>query len=153
MSTIYNQYVVTSVFVGQTGHTHVRVDDPKHPEVPTAIDCVSCEPFLVKEGWVYSPDLVPLTDTQVRNQEKATREGGQVVRWAAEQMAQQAASALVEANRRTLDEPQDLIVTTAPVSSGAEIVAPVPVPKAVKDQTRAKTTKPAKARQPAAVAK
>jgi hypothetical protein len=97
VSTVFNQHTTTSIFVGQTGHTHNRAEDAAADavEAPTAIDCSACEPFLVKEGWVYNPAGVPLTERQVREQEQTEREGNLAVKHVAEALADRAAEVLV----------------------------------------------------------
>lgn len=85
MSVIYTQSTVTSVGVGPTGHVHNKANpgDGK----PFALECGACEPFLVKEGWVYSSELVPLTESETREKERIEREGNLAVKRASEQMA------------------------------------------------------------------
>ncbi len=85
MTTVYNQHTYTAIFVGQTGHSHSRASDDG--QTPMAIDCAVCEPFLVKDGWVYNTELVPLTDAQEREAERLEREGNLAVKQAAEAMA------------------------------------------------------------------
>ena len=91
--TVYNQHIFTAIFVGQTGHQHVR-NASATDEAPTAIECVSCEPFLVKEGWTHSPEQVPLTDRQVTERDRTEREGNMAVKQVAEALATTAAAAL-----------------------------------------------------------
>jgi hypothetical protein len=98
VSTLFNQHVYTSIFIGQTGHTHNRAGDAED-ETPTAIDCAACEPFLVREGWVYTPEAVPLTERQVRAREQTEREGNLAVKQVAEALAQAASDAIVGAHR------------------------------------------------------
>ncbi len=86
MTTLYNQHTYSSVFVGQTGHTHTRAADAD-TDLPFAVDCGVCEPYLVREGWVYNTELVPPTDVQLREQERLEREGNIAVKQAAEAMA------------------------------------------------------------------
>lgn len=86
MTVLYNQHTITSIFVGQTGHQHTKA--PGAPEMaPMAIDCAQCQPFLLREGWVVSPESVPLTDRQIREKERIEREGSLAVRQASEAMA------------------------------------------------------------------
>jgi hypothetical protein len=101
MGTVFLQGSVTSIFVGQTGHQHLRsiaADD----NVPTAINCPECEPYLLKEGAVHDKRMVPLTDRQEAAKEEATREGGLAVRQAAEALATTASRVLRQ------DEPNDI---------------------------------------------
>lgn len=93
MSTIYAQHSVASVSVGPTGHQHNRAT-PDDGHTPFAINCEACEPFLVKEGWVYNPEQVPLTDAQIREKERVEREGNLAVKQAAEMLATVAADAV-----------------------------------------------------------
>lgn len=95
MSVVYNQHVYSSVFIGQTGHTHAKAAAAADDETPMAIDCSACEPFLVKEGWVYAEENVPLTDRQARDQERTEREGNLAVKQVAEALAATAAEAIV----------------------------------------------------------
>lgn len=90
--TVYNQHVFTSVSVGPTGHQHGR--EHAKGEEPTAIDCPACEPYLVADGWVSSPDQVPKTVAQIADEERREREGNSAVRQAAEAMARVAAEAV-----------------------------------------------------------
>ncbi len=94
--TVYNQHTYGSVFVGPTGHTHTKVKTGKDDGTPTAIDCGACEPFLVKEGWVYDPALVPLTDRQLAEQERVTKEGNAALLAFQRDLAANAAEALLE---------------------------------------------------------
>jgi hypothetical protein len=94
MTTVYLQHSVTSIGIGKTGHVHNRVATAPGDESPTAIDCAECEKWLVKEGAVYSPEQVPLTDRQIAAREKVEREGGVAVKAAAEALAATAASVL-----------------------------------------------------------
>lgn len=104
---IYAQHTVSSVFVGPTGHQHNRAvpDDGQ----PFAIECAACEPFLVKEGWVYNPELVPLTDIQERERDRVEREGNLAVKQVAERLAEAAAHEIrgaAEKPKRTLTPEQ-----------------------------------------------
>lgn len=92
--TLYNQHTFTAVFVSQTGHSHVRSggDDG----TPMAIDCGACEPFLTKDGWVYDPKLVPLTDRQMAEQERVSKQGNAALLAFQRDLAANAASALLE---------------------------------------------------------
>lgn len=92
MSLLYAQHTVGAVFVSQTGHQHVRTEPSDGS--PTSLDCVMCEPYLVQEGWVYDPVLVPLTEQQQREQERIEREGNMAVKQVAEALAETAAAAL-----------------------------------------------------------
>lgn len=91
--TVYNQYTYTSVFVGQTGHAHVKAEGAE-ARAPMAITCSACEPILVREGWVHAAELVPLTDVQEREKERAEREGNLAVRQAAEALSTSLSSQL-----------------------------------------------------------
>jgi hypothetical protein len=99
MSTVYLQSTTSEVYVAPTDHHHKRPigDDTNRP---FAIDCEACEKYLVREGAVYSPDLVPLTSSQVAEQEKIEREGNLAVKQAATALAESAASLLVEGRTR-----------------------------------------------------
>lgn len=99
MSTIYSQSTISSVFVGKTGHAHEK-EDPSSDE-PFALDCVACEPHLVREGWVYKPEQVPLTEAQEREQERLEREGNIAVKQAAEALATAAAAQLTGTEPKT----------------------------------------------------
>ncbi len=97
MSAIYTQHTITAIFVSQTGHHHVRAYTDEatfYGETPTSIECGACEPYLVKEGWVYDPDLVPLTDRQIANRERLEREGNAAVAKAAEALATSATAVM-----------------------------------------------------------
>lgn len=139
MSTVYNQHSVTSVGVGPTGHVHNRSGDAEG-ETPTAIDCVACEPFLVKEGWVYNPNLVPLTDQQVMDRERADREGNQAVRWAAEAQGRAAQQAIAAAHRQDDDEPQQIVVMAPPVETPKPETKAEPVETKPEPEPKAKAT-------------
>ncbi len=93
MSTIYTQHTVKALYVTQTDHRHQRAAGPEEDETPTALDCAMCEPYLVKEGWVYDPALVPLTDRQERERERIKEEGNAAVSRAAEALAATALAA------------------------------------------------------------
>jgi hypothetical protein len=106
MSTIYAQHSVSSVSVGPTGHQHNRASkDDGH--TPFALDCEVCEPFLVKEGWVYNPEQVPLTDSQIREKERVEREGNLAVKQAAEMLASAAADAVTHRTKSAKPEQDD----------------------------------------------
>lgn len=94
MTTVYTQGRFKSIFIGATGHVHNREGDFESDETPMAVDCVSCEPYLVKEGWVYAPEQVPLTDRQEREQQRQEREGNMAVKQVAEALAESAREAL-----------------------------------------------------------
>jgi hypothetical protein len=129
MSTIYTQHSVSSVYVGPTGHQHVRAqDDDGH--TPFALECAACEPYLVKEGWVYDTELVPLTDTQQRAQERMEREGSIAVRQAAERLADAAAAEITKASKPAPDP--------EPVAPPPDPVTPPPPTEAAPAEAKAK---------------
>lgn len=92
--TVYTQHRYTAVFVGETGHHHQRATEDDGV-TPFAIQCDACEPFLVKEGWVYNPALVPLTDEQLRRKERIEVEGNAALKAFQEKLAESAAVAAV----------------------------------------------------------
>lgn len=110
MSVTYNQHTYRSVFVGQTGHQHNRADKDDG-FTPMAVDCEACEPYLVKEGWVYNPELVPLTDQQIREKDRVEREGNLAVKQAAQTLASVAADqvrAAAEPKQKRTVSPEQL---------------------------------------------
>ncbi len=82
MTRVYNQSAISSIYVGPTGHSHTKVG-----EGPMAVDCAICEPFLVREGWVYRRDDAPLSDAEQREKERIEREGSLAVKQSAESLA------------------------------------------------------------------
>lgn len=84
--TIYLQGCIGSVFIPQTRHNHTR-SAPLDDDVPTAIKCQDCEPFLVKLGGVYDPVAVPLTQRQIDARERAKEAGNSAVAEAAKALA------------------------------------------------------------------
>lgn len=93
MSTVYYQGTHTAITIGPTGHQHKKAEKADKNE-PFAIDCAECEPYLVREGWVYNKKLVPLTQEQLDEQEDVEREGNLAVKQVAEAMAETAAAVL-----------------------------------------------------------
>ncbi len=145
-SPVYAQHRYSSIFVSETGHQHNRAtaDDG---ETPFAIECAACEPFLVKEGWVYHPAQVPLTDEQERRKERITRDGNAALKAFQERLADQAAEALVsgsdlsEARKRLQEAEAEL----ARLEAAAVIQTQPSVPKAVTEPSvrKVKTQSPA----------
>jgi hypothetical protein len=87
MARIYLQGAIGNVFVGPTGHQHLRTI-PINDEIPTVIDCPMCEKYLVKDfGGVYDPRSVPLTDRQIEDRERAKEDGDFAVAKAAQELA------------------------------------------------------------------
>ncbi len=86
MPTLYNQSAISSIYVGPTGHSHTKVG-----EGPMAVECAVCEPYLVREGWVYRRDDAPLSDSEQRERERIEREGGLATKQMAEALAEAAA--------------------------------------------------------------
>lgn len=89
--TVYGQVSNYSVSRAETGHNHVRPADDDM-SLPFAIDCDACAPFLLRDGWVASPDQVPLTGAQIAEQERIEREGNLAVKQAAAALAESAAT-------------------------------------------------------------
>jgi hypothetical protein len=85
--TVFLQGSVGSVFIPQTRHNHTR-SAPLDDEVPTAIKCGDCEPFLVKNlGAVYDASQVPPTQRQLDARERAKEAGNSAVAEAAKALA------------------------------------------------------------------
>jgi hypothetical protein len=100
VTTIYLQGAVTSIFVHQTEHNHIK-SGAANDDVPFAINCPPCEPFLVRDfGAVYSKDIVPPTDRQVEARERMKEEGNAAVSEAAKALA---ATATANMRRPTID--------------------------------------------------
>jgi hypothetical protein len=71
-------------------------------DVPFAINCATCEPYLVRDfGAVYNREIVPLTGRQIEARERASREGGVAVQKAAEALAKTASAILHEPSEPT----------------------------------------------------
>src|SRR5271157_5269517 len=86
-STVYLPGSVTSVFVGQTNHQHLR-SIPSDDNIPTAIKCDDCEKYLVRDfAGVYDKRAVPLTDRQIEDRQQAKEAGEFAVARAAEELA------------------------------------------------------------------
>jgi len=103
VSTVLLQGSVGSIFVGQTGHQHIR-SGPTNDEIPTKINCPECEPWLVRDfGGVYSEELIPPTDRQVKAREKAEKEGNAAVSEAAKALALSAKAAMQSNSDGDLD--------------------------------------------------
>ena len=101
MTTIYLQGAVTSIFVHQTEHNHIK-SGAANDDVPFAINCPTCEPFLVRDfGAVYSKDIVPPTDRQVEARERMKEEGNAAVSEAAKALA---ATATATMRKSSVDE-------------------------------------------------
>jgi hypothetical protein len=101
-SVVYLQGSIGSVFVGPTGHNHISSLAVPDDDVPFAINCAECEPYLVRNfGAVYNRSIVPLTDRQIEARERASREGGVAVQKAAEALAKSASSILNEPPEKT----------------------------------------------------
>jgi len=84
---VYLNRTTTSIFVGQTGHQHIRQEIPDGT-TPFVINCQTCEPYLVKDfGGVFDPGQVPLTEKQIAERERAKEEGSSAVAKAAEALA------------------------------------------------------------------
>ena len=101
MTTVYLQSGTYSIHVGKTGHTHVRSAADEAADLPMAIDCSICEPFLVKEGAVYDVTLVPLTAVQQREKERVEREGNFAMQRAATALADAAAGVVTRDDSRS----------------------------------------------------
>jgi hypothetical protein len=94
-SVVYLQGSVGSVFVGPTGHNHKSSLAEPNDDVPFAVDCAECEPYLVKDfGAVYNRVLVPQTDRQIAAKEQATKDGNSAVSEAAKALAMSAKAAM-----------------------------------------------------------
>jgi len=85
-SPVYLQGTVGSVFVSQTGHHHSKAPGADKSK-PFAIDCDECSPYLVKEGGVFRPELVPLTADQEAEKKRHEAEGNLAVKEAAAAMS------------------------------------------------------------------
>ncbi len=83
---VFLQGSIGSIFIPQTRHNHTR-SAPLDDEVPTAIKCSDCEPYLVKLGGVYDPAAVPLTQRQIDARERAKEAGNSAVAEAARALA------------------------------------------------------------------
>ena len=85
--TVYIQGCFGSVFIPETRHNHTR-SAPLDDEIPTAIKCSDCEPYLVKNlGAVYDPSQVPPTQRQLDARERAKEAGNSAVAEAAKALA------------------------------------------------------------------
>lgn|ERR1035437_2431233 len=93
MTAVYFPGSNGSIFVGQTGHPHVR-STPADDNTPTAIDCRECEPFLIKLGGTYNKTQVPLTDRQEAARERMKEEGNAAVSEAAKALASTATASM-----------------------------------------------------------
>ena len=92
MPQLFNQSAIRSIYVGQTGHSHSQTPPPKgEPPQPFTVDCAICEPYLVREGWVYRRDAAPLSDAEQREKERIEREGGLATKQMAEALSETAA--------------------------------------------------------------
>ena len=97
MPPVYLAHTNQAVFVGPTGHQHIRSTSPDD-ERPTVINCVECEKYLVRDhGAVYSPDQVPLTEKQLERKDREQRDGNAAVAEAAKALAANARAQLAPA--------------------------------------------------------
>jgi hypothetical protein len=85
-NTVFLQGAIGSIFIPQTRHNHTR-SAPLDDDIPTAIKCSDCEPFLVKLGGVYDPAAVPPTQRQLDARERAKEAGNSAVAEAAKALA------------------------------------------------------------------
>jgi hypothetical protein len=93
--TVYAQSDVDSVTISGAGHSHVRTKNEDHMKVT----CVTCEPELIKLGWVKDPRQIPLTFDEQRESEAAQRDIAQFERQKVAESAREAAAAVRSAGR------------------------------------------------------
>lgn len=106
MTYAYAQHTITSVAVGPTGHTHDR-SLPITDETPTVVECAACAPYLIREGWYANPELVPLTERQLKERERIEREGNLAVKEVTAALAASAASAIAGRTVTVEDDDDD----------------------------------------------
>lgn len=121
MSVVYLMGSYHSVFVGPTGHQHQRNDPPFPENVPMAIECPMCEPYLVRDfHGVYDRVQVPLTDRQIAANEQADRQGGAAVHAAAEALARSATVSLNAQLPTSKDELNAMIASAVATALAAQ---------------------------------
>lgn len=85
--TIYARSDISSVSIGDAGHTHTR----KKNEANMAVTCVFCEPILKNDPmWSTNPNNIPLTPDEIHDLEDAQNE---IARFEALKIAENARAA------------------------------------------------------------